>query len=149
MKAIAKERTRRYAAASELAADVRRHLADEPVSAGPPSTWYHARKFIIRHRFGAATATSIATLLLVLAVRMLIQTQRVSRERDRANREAAAARQVADFLTDLFRVSDPAEARGDTLTARQILDKGSVKIEQTLSGQPALQSRLQATIGGV
>ena len=149
MKAMAKERARRYAAASELAADLRRHLADEPVTAGPTSAWYHARKFIVRHRFGAATAASIVALLVALVVTMVIQAQRVGTERDRANREAEAARQVAGFLTDLFKVSDPAEARGDTLTARQILDKGSLKIDQTLSGQPDLQSRLQATIGAV
>ncbi len=68
MKALEKERTRRYSTANGLAEDIRRHLADEPVSAGPPSTSYRVHKFIRRNRAGviAAAATTIALLLGVV-----------------------------------------------------------------------------------
>ena len=87
---------------------------------------------------------------------MALQARRIARERDRANSEAqranteaAAARQVSDFLVGLFRVSDPDEARGKALTAREILDKGARDVEAQLRHQPELQGRLQATIGRV
>ena len=56
---------------------------------------------------------------------MAVQAGRIARERDRANREAAAAKQVTGFLVGLFKVSDPSEARGNSLTAREILGRGS------------------------
>src|SRR6202000_2789677 len=57
MKALEKERSRRYASVSELAAATQRFLTDEPVLAGPPSATYRAKKFISRHRFGMAVGT--------------------------------------------------------------------------------------------
>jgi serine/threonine protein kinase/tetratricopeptide (TPR) repeat protein len=156
MKALEKDRTRRYGSASELAADVRRHVEHQPVLASPPSTLYQARKFVRRHRFGVGAATALAVLLAAFGVTMAVQAQRVSRERDRANREAAranreaqAAVQVADFLAGLFRVSDPAEARGRAVTAREVLDKGAARIVTELTHDLPLQARLLFTMGDV
>ncbi|MBL8755171.1 MAG: serine/threonine protein kinase, partial [Planctomycetes bacterium] len=56
MKAIERDRNRRYGMPSELAADVRRHLAHEPVTAGAPTAWYRLRKFCARHRLQVAAA---------------------------------------------------------------------------------------------
>jgi eukaryotic-like serine/threonine-protein kinase len=92
MKALEKDRTRRYGSASDLAADLRRHLANLPVLAGPPSTAYRIQKFVRRHRVGVAAAAGTLTLLIAFAVTMAFQAQRIARERDRANREAAAAK---------------------------------------------------------
>ena len=85
---------------------------------------------------------------------MAVQAQRVARERDRAtqesaraNREAEAARQVSDFFLRLFELADPSEARGSSVTAREILETGSARIEQDLREQPVLQSRVMSTIG--
>jgi len=60
VRALAKDREARYASVSELAADVRRHLAHLPVQAGPPSTMYQLRKFVRRHRLGVAFAATLA-----------------------------------------------------------------------------------------
>jgi non-specific serine/threonine protein kinase/serine/threonine-protein kinase len=163
MKALEKDRTRRYQTANALAADVRHHLSHEPVSAGPPSTVYRARKFVRRHRFGVAATATLALLLVAFGITMAVQAQRIARERDRANqeaaranqeaaranREAAAAKQVSDFLTGLFKATDPAEAKGDALTAREIVDRGVRRIDAELGGQPELQVRLLLTISGV
>ena len=149
MKALDKDRTRRYETSNGLAMDVRRHLAGEPVLAAPPSTVYRAQKFFRRHRFGVATAAALGLLLVAFAATMAVQAQRIAKERDRANTEAATAKQVSDFLVGLFTVSDPSEARGNTLTAREILDKGAAKIDRDLTGQPEVQARLMATMGNV
>jgi len=156
MKALEKDRTRRYETAMGLANDVRRHLEDEPVSAGPPGVVYRAGKFVRRHRFGVAAASTLFLLLLAFAVTMAVQAQRIAQERDRANREAERAKseaetagQVSDFLVGLFRVSDPGQARGNSLTAREILDRGAAKIERDLKDQPLVQARLMNTMGRV
>jgi non-specific serine/threonine protein kinase/serine/threonine-protein kinase len=154
MKALEKDRTRRYDTVIGLANDVRRHLRHEPVVAGPPSTAYRTRKFVQRHRFGVAVAGTLVLLLAGFAVTMADQARRIARERDRANqesaratREADAARQVSNFLVRLFELSDPSEARGNAVTARQILDDGSARIERELARQPEVQSRLMGTMG--
>jgi non-specific serine/threonine protein kinase/serine/threonine-protein kinase len=149
MRALEKDRTRRYQTANALAADIRRHLANQPVSAGPPSAAYRAGKFARRHRFGVAVTVVLVLLLAAVSVAMAVQARRVARERDRANREAETARQVSDFLVRLFTVSDPGEARGNSITAREILDKGKAQIAQELASQPEVQGRLMSTMGDV
>jgi serine/threonine protein kinase/tetratricopeptide (TPR) repeat protein len=149
LKALAKDRANRYDSPSAFAADVQRYLNNEPVLATPPSFAYRAGKFVRRHRVAVAAAAAIAIMLVVLATSMTLQAVRIARERDRANREAAAAKSVSDFLTGLFRVSDPSRARGNTITAREILDKGGAQIETSLAGQPEVQARLMATMGEV
>ena len=148
MNALEKDRKRRYGSASDLAADLRRHLDDLPVLASPPSTTYRMSKFVRRHRLGVAGAAALLAMLLAFGTTMAVQAQRITRERDRANREAQAAKEIADFLVGLFSVSDPSQARGNTVTAREILDQGAKRID-TLSSQPSLQARLQRTLGGV
>ena len=154
MKALEKDRTRRYQSANALAADVRRHLDNQPVSAGPPSTAYRAGKFVRRHRFGVAVTSAALALLIAFIVAVSIQAAQIARqrdranaERDRANRDAEAAGKVTDFLVSLFEVSDPEKALGTTLTARQILDRGSARLTTELAQQPELQARLLHTIG--
>ena len=155
MKALEKDRTRRYDTVMGLAADLRRHLNEEPVLAGPPSATYRTGKFIRRHRFGVSVGLAAVVLLVGFAIAMAIEVRRVGTERDRANQEsrrasmeAVAALQVSDFLTRLFQITDPSEARGRNVTAREILDAGARTIESTLSEQPSLQSRLTETMAG-
>jgi len=64
MKALEKGRTRRYQTANALALDVRHHLRQEPVSAGPPSTIYRTKKFVRRHRLGVAAAAAVLVALV-------------------------------------------------------------------------------------
>ncbi len=149
MKALEKDRTRRYGAPSELAADIERYLHHQPVVARPPSTAYRAGKFIRRHRVGVGVGASIVVLLIAFSITTAIQARRISQERDRANQEAEASRQVSDFLTGLFKVSNPSEARGNSITAREILDKGADKITGELQGQPRVQGELMYTMGRV
>jgi tetratricopeptide (TPR) repeat protein len=149
MKALEKDRERRYESAYGLALDVQRHLDDEPVRASPPRTVYRLRKFAKRHRVVvAATAVAVAALLIGIAgtIAGLLRANRAEAE---ARREAQTAREVSEFLVGLFKVSDPSEARGNTITAREILDSGSQRIRQSLEDQPATQAALMDTMGRV
>jgi serine/threonine protein kinase/Tfp pilus assembly protein PilF len=149
MKALEKDRSRRYGSPSDLAADVRRHLDNEPVLACPPSIGYRTKKFIRRHRFGFAIAAVVAVLLIASSAALALQARRIARERDRANLEAQVSQRVTEFLTGLFRLSDPNPTESNTVTAREILDKGSEKIARELHNQPEVQAKLMDTMGMV
>jgi serine/threonine protein kinase/tetratricopeptide (TPR) repeat protein len=149
MKAMDKDRNRRYASAAELAADIRRHLTDEPVAAGPPSTSYRINKFVRRHTMSVISGVLIALALVAGITGTALEARRANREAARANQEAEAAQQVTDFLVGLFRVSEPGEALGETITAREVLDRGAERIDEELVDQPGMRARLTETIGQV
>lgn len=149
MKAMAKDRTQRYASASELAADVMRHMKHEPVLASPPSAMYRLRKYVRRHKVGVAAASLILLAMVVGITGMTIGLLKAVKAESKAREEAETAQQVSDFLVALFEVSDPSEARGNMVTAREILDKGAERIEKELQEQPRIQSRLLETMGRV
>ena len=149
LKALEKDRTRRYGSPSEFADEIGRHLRHEPVLASPPSVFYRTRKFVRRHRFGVSVAAGLLALLVGFAVSMTVEAQRIARERDRANREAEVSRRVKEFMTGLFQISNPTEARGNTITAREILDRGAKQIDTELRGQPQTEAELMDTMGRV
>ena len=95
-----------------------------------------------------------AAVVVVLAGVVVYYTQRLAGERDRALdaeqravRETETSKRVSDFLVELFRVSDPDKARGATITAREILDRGAERIDQELDDEPEVQAQLMDTMG--
>jgi len=148
MKALDKDRGRRYSSAAEMSADIERYLRHEPVSAGPPSAAYRCSKFVRRHRIGVSFAVLAVSFLVVFAVTTSVQAQRVAGERDKAFAEADGARRIAKFMTGIFKEADPGRARGADVTAREILDAGAKQIE-TLDEQPLTQASLMEAIGSV
>ena len=149
MKAMEKDRTRRYSTASDLAADITRHLKKEPIIARPPSRIYNVGKFIRRHKWGVAMATLLTLAIVIGGAAATIGFVRSTKAERLARQEAQTATQVSNFLVDLFNVSDPGEARGKTITALEILNKGAMEIEQGLKEQPSIRARLMETIGTV
>lgn len=147
-KTLHKDRSERYGSPQELAADLRRYLAKEPVLAGPQGRSYRIRKFILRHRLGVSLAVVSTLVLIAFAATMTMQRATIARERDRANLEAESSRRVSNFLTNIFKVSNPSEARGNEVTARELLDRSAAEIN-ALAEQPQLQARLQQTMGTV
>lgn len=88
--------------------------------------------------------TAVVLAFLILGLKYVLDLRRERRQAYQARDEAT---EVANFLVELFEVSDPGEARGNTITAREILDKGAMKIEQGLERQPLTKARLMETIG--
>jgi eukaryotic-like serine/threonine-protein kinase len=142
LKALEKDRRRRYASPSELAADIERYLRDEPVAAHPPSRAYRARKYIRRHRVGVGLASAVVLLLLGFAIAQAVELRAIRKERDRADR-------ITGFMTDMFKVSDPGEARGNDLRVREVLDKASTQIVTGLEKEPEDQARLMQVMADV
>jgi eukaryotic-like serine/threonine-protein kinase len=149
MKALEKERERRYGTPSELAADVGRHLRHEPVLARPASAGYRLRTYVRRHRVAVAVVAGLVLLLAGFSVVQGLQLRRITQERDRATRERDRATRITDFMTGMFKVSDPSQARGNNVTAREILDKASTEIDPGLSKDPELQAQMMFTMGNV
>jgi len=139
LKALERDRARRYGTPVELAADLGRYLRNEPVIARPASLVYRIKKYVQRHKFGVPAATAMAMLLIAFGVMQAIELRRITRERDRADR-------VTKFMTGMFKVSNPSEARGNAVTAREILDKSSKDIDTGLRKDPELQAQLMETM---
>ena len=146
LKALEKDRKRRYGSPSELAADLGRYLRSEPVSAHPPSAWYRTQKYIRRHKLGVAIAAAAVLLLAGFAITEAVQLRRITQERDRATRERDRADRIAGFITNMLKVSNPSEARGSTVTAKEILDKASKDIDTGLSNDPELRAKMMYTM---
>ncbi len=153
MKAIEKDRTRRYDTANAFAEDIQRHLASEPVVACPPSAAYLLRKLVRRHRrvFAAVSAVVLALIAGIAvsswqAVRATQAEKKTAAERDAKELARKDAEDIAKFLGEVFQSPDPARD-GRTITVAETLDKAARKLETELATQPAQRAKLQATLG--
>ncbi len=140
--ALRKEPDRRYGSAAQLAEDLDRFLGGRPVIARPDTRLYRAAKFVRRHRWSVAAVLAFLALIFAFAVSTAIQARQTARERDRAER-------TAGFLVELFEISDPSESRGAAVTAREMLDRGALRLHSELANEPEVRAALQETIGHV
>jgi len=147
LKALEKERSRRYASASEFAADIRRYLNNEPVLAVPPSLAYRARKFARRYRVALATACAFGLVLISASVISI-------RQSIRANREAAIAQAVNDFLqNDVLAQASAAKQSGPRtkpdpdLKVRTALDRAAQRIQGKFANEPGVEAAIRNTMG--
>jgi eukaryotic-like serine/threonine-protein kinase len=135
LKALQKDPARRYASADALLEDLRRYRAGLPLRARPDSRLYRAGKFLRRHRIGMAAVGAVFLALLGGLAATIWQART-------AAREAATATEVKNFVKDLFNVSVPAESRGRDITARELLERGTRRVDSALARQPAVQLEL-------
>lgn len=147
LKALEKDRARRYGSPSDFAADIGRYLRHEPVLAVPPSIAYRARKFARRYR--AALAVAAAFVLVLLAAAAVSISQSI-----RANREAAVAQAVNDFLQNDLLAQASAEnqsgpnAKPDPdLKVRTALDRAAQRITGKFEKQPEVEASIRDTVG--
>jgi serine/threonine protein kinase/tetratricopeptide (TPR) repeat protein len=167
MKALEKDRNRRYESANALATDVQRYLADEPVQAGPPGVAYRLRKFLRRNR-GPVLALGLIFLLLVagivgttlglvraLAAEGLAKDRLADVDRARAQAQTALgesevarqqAEEVSQFLVEAFRKPDPRQD-GEQVRVVEVLDRAVKSLEDEFSGQPRVKAELLDTLG--
>jgi non-specific serine/threonine protein kinase/serine/threonine-protein kinase len=177
MKALEKERSRRYETPDALARDVERYLADEPVEAGPLSATYRARKFARKHRGLLLTAGAFVAVLVLASVvstreairatraetkaleaeataneglrRALAAERESAEQRRRAESEAAIAKAVNAFLQDdlLAEASPQKNARDKKVTVEELLGRAARKIAGRFETQPLVEAAIRQTIG--
>jgi serine/threonine protein kinase/TPR repeat protein len=178
MKALEKDRARRYETTNGLALDIRRHLNNEPVTARPPSRVYQLQKLVQRHRLAFAAGAIIALALAVgvaVSIRASIKEHKALLEADeqrlhalaneqhaqaaqeqaeseekKARIEAAKNKQIAQFLEDMLNGVGPSVAMGaDTTLLKKILDNTSRQIGTGLTNAPDVEADLRNTLGEV
>jgi serine/threonine-protein kinase len=142
LKAMHKEPQRRYASAEQLAADIRRHLDGLPVLARRDTPAYLIGKFVRRHQWGVGFSAVAMLSIIIFSITVTQLWRRAVQERDRAET-------ISHFLLDLFAIPDPSQSRGEQITAREVLDRGTEKISKDLQNQPEVRATLMDTMGQV
>ncbi len=146
LRATAPDPTERYRSAEELADDLQRHLRGEAVRAREGVSWYRASRWIRRHKGLVAGLVGATCLLVGWAATATTQAAQIRTERDRA--EA-----TLDLLVGMLEAADPASARGEELTAREVLDRGLIELDAgtrdpQVTGEVRLAAgRVQAAVG--
>ncbi|MEO1595569.1 MAG: serine/threonine-protein kinase [Pseudomonadota bacterium] len=146
LKAMEKDRTRRYASAAELANDIRNYLAGLPVVARAPTRRYRVGRFVRRHALAVSLATTAAIATVTVAISMTLQANALRESLQQTELERNRAEQVASFMVNLFEAANPLVSGGEPVTVRGILDHGAQRLSETLGDQPALRARLLATV---
>ncbi len=167
MKCLEKDRKRRYDTATGLALDLQRHLANEIVTARPPTTSYLLGKLIRRNKLAfAASAAVAASLVLGIATATVMyfrestarkratdaeglavsRLAEVAAERDAKEQARQDSEQISKFLTEVFESPDPGRD-GRTIKVSDLLDTAAKKLETDLSAQPSQRANLRATLG--
>jgi eukaryotic-like serine/threonine-protein kinase len=144
--ALRKDPARRYLSVEQLADDVVHHLEGRPVRAQPDTFGYRLGKFLRRHRVESAAAAVVIVAVVGGVAAALWQAGEARRERDRAAQEALRSEAVAAYLLDLFQAADPWEVPADRLSARELLSRGTRRLEE-LPADPLLRARLLLAIG--
>ncbi|UCG58179.1 MAG: serine/threonine protein kinase, partial [Phycisphaerales bacterium] len=141
LKALRKDRTRRYRSPAELADDVRNYLDGAPLIAGPESAAYRMRKFVRRKR---ALVTAVAAVAVALLAGIAVSTLFAMV----AHRQARAALAINDFLChDLLASADPWSGRTQGTSVISFLDAASERLKGKFQGEPLIEASIRFTLG--
>lgn len=154
-KALAKEPDRRYQSAAELAADIRRFLADQPIVARPATATYQLRKFATRNKalVGGVCATILMLALGIVGTSIGMfkarEAQKLSERRETEARTAArTAEHTSDFLTSMLASVDPERGGGIDTKVITVLDEAAADLSAKLAGEPLVEIQARRTLGG-
>src|SRR5262245_41415228 len=150
MKALEKDRARRYATAHGLALDVQHYLVGEAISARPPSRLYKFRKLVLRNKLLFASAGAAATLLVVSLIVVSLALSQERQSRREAVAASAKSQQTTKFLEEMLQGVGPSVALGaDTKLLRRILDQTVERVGKEMADQPKVEAELRNIIGGL
>jgi tetratricopeptide (TPR) repeat protein len=148
MKALEKDRARRYCTANLLALDVKRFMASEAILARPPSKIYKLQKTVQRNKVLFASAGVIALLIVAGLIVVSASLAKERRSRREAEEASVKSQQVKRFLEDMLQGVEPSAALGqDTKMLRGILDRTAERIGKEMTNQPAIEAELRSLIG--
>jgi serine/threonine protein kinase len=151
MKALEKDRTRRYETANSLALDIERHLKNEPVIARPPSKLYRFQKSVQRNKLAYAAAGAVGLALLLGVMASAWQASRAARERDAANRARKQAEAITRFLTEevLYQATPDQNPRERKITIEDGLRVAASNLDRNaeIARQPEIEAALRLSVG--
>ena len=149
LKALSTEADRRYPSAGAFADDIQRYLDRQPVSAHPPSSWYRARKFMVRHKGGVLTS-AVFVLAIVAAMTMAMWQANVAhREAIRADAQAQRAISVRDFLVSVFEAAQPDVPRDKRPGVEELVQEAADRALANTTMTPAMRLDLLLTLAQV
>ncbi len=140
--ALEKEPSKRYQNVGEFSSDIGRYLKGLPVIARKNTFVYRATKFVRRNAIAVAVAGIFSVFLIGFLINSQVQANRIAKEQKRSEK-------VLVFMKDIFKGNDPANAGKNDVSAREILDRGVLKIESELKNEPDVQAELFDTVGQV
>ena len=140
MKAMDKDRDRRYQTSKGLALDIERHLRHEPIRARPPSGIYRFQKFVRRNKLGVSFASLMLAALLAGVTGTVVGMVQ-------AKNSARRATAINQFLRQMLVQVHPEQAKGQDVTVRQALDLAAADVDASFVDQPEVQADLHATVG--
>ncbi len=168
-KALEKDRERRYQSAAEMADDIRRYLADQPINARPPTAAYQLSKFARRHRalVGGVAATTLALVAgTVFSTWQALRANRAEQDAQARFVEAKQAKEAAqaslleaqrdakrfatvnEFLEEMLAAADPDKSPGQAPSVRDMLDRAAAQLDEgSLRDQPEIEAGVRTTIG--
>jgi serine/threonine protein kinase len=154
MKALEKDRARRYETANGLARDIERYLHDEPVEACPPSATYRLRKLARKHRASMATLAGFAMVIMIAAIVSTLlairatTAERLAGQRLTESEEARGqAEAVSRRLVEIFRRTNPS-LDGRQLKVVDLLDQTARDLDAEFPGASKIKGELLHTLGG-
>jgi serine/threonine protein kinase len=147
MKALEKERARRYATANELAEDIARHLRQEPVLASPPRATYRLAKFLARNRPAVVSAALVALALVGGIIGTTAGMLQADRSAKVAEEQAESALTALDFLVSTLSLTNPSVALAPDVSVRALLDLTAAEVAQAFADVPWAEVRVRSTIG--
>jgi serine/threonine protein kinase len=148
MKAMEKDRNRRYETANDFAADVMRYLTDRPVEACPPTAGYRFSKYARRHRTALTTAALVGLTLVAGTAVSIWEAWRATRAETQAERRAEETQLVVDYLiNDVFGAAAPEKARGRTVTVHDLLAAGEELIPARFGSSPRVEAASREALG--
>jgi len=148
LKALEKNRDRRYSSAAEFAEDVKRHLGHEPVLASPPSTVYRVRKFVRRHRLGVMASCLITLAVICGGVGLTVGMVQARDSAEEARDAAQQAQAVNDFMQEILTSVKPGQDGAD-VRLYEVMDKASRAASQRFAGHPLLEAQVRDLLGSV
>ena len=147
MKAIEKDRTRRYETANGLSMDVTRYLVDEPVLATPPSTVYRLRKFARRNKAAVRGGLAVAAVFVIGFSLSTVGFVQANRQRALMEVEAAKAAAVASFMQEMLASVSPSVAKGREFTLVTMLEDAGARLDEgALEDQGEIEAAIRVTI---
>ncbi|HVY81599.1 MAG TPA: protein kinase [Steroidobacteraceae bacterium] len=147
LKALAKEPVQRYGSATELAQDLQRHLAGEPVRARPASWGYRARTFIRRNRLAVAAASAVSLALIAGAAVSLWQAQRARAQAELARQQAVRAEEVKSFVLGIFADADIDRGGSRSTTGLDLLRQARKRLAEAPVTDPSITVELLNSVG--
>ena len=144
---LSKEKDRRYQSAGALAHDIERYLAGEPIDAKRDSTWYVLRKAIARNKLPSAAVAGTLLVIAVAAVVSAVQWRDAVTQTKRAETQAAKAEVMSGFFRDMLDAISPDQAKGRTVTVREVLDEASARLLEQRPAEPEAELELRSAIG--